>query len=73
MSRSRAWATAHFVYEAFVNGVHVGEAELRPGFAAYHSRIQMQAADVTLRSCAMGCGLAHATAPSRPRRRRWGV
>jgi alpha-L-rhamnosidase len=44
-----AWllATAHGVYEAFVNGTRVGDEELRPGFTAYRSRLQVQSYDVT--------------------------
>jgi alpha-L-rhamnosidase len=39
--------TAHGVYEAFVNGQRVGDAELTPGFTAYRKRIQVQSYDVT--------------------------
>jgi len=44
-----AWlhATAHGVYEAFINGTRVGDEELRPGFTAYRSRLQVQSYDVT--------------------------
>jgi alpha-L-rhamnosidase len=44
-----AWllATAHGVYEAFVNGTRVGDEELRPGFTAYRKRLQVQCYDVT--------------------------
>jgi alpha-L-rhamnosidase len=44
-----AWlhVTAHGVYEAFVNGARVGDEELRPGFTAYRSRLQVQPYDVT--------------------------
>lgn len=35
-------ATAHGVYEAFVNGVRVGERELTPGTSAYHSTLYVQ-------------------------------
>lgn len=41
------FATAHGVYEAFVNGRRVGEHELTPGFTAYRKRIQVQRFDVT--------------------------
>ncbi len=40
-------ATAHGVYEAFVNGTRVGDEELSPGFTAYRSRLQVQTWDVT--------------------------
>ena len=39
--------TAHGVYEAFVNGVRVGDRELEPGFSAYHSTLGVQTYDVT--------------------------
>lgn len=41
------YATAHGVYEAFVNGTRVGDCELTPGFTAYRHRLQVQAFDVT--------------------------
>ncbi len=40
-------ATAHGVYEAFVNGTRVGDHELTPGFTAYQARLQVQTFDVT--------------------------
>ena len=40
-------ATAHGVYEAFVNGTRVADHELTPGFTAYHKRVQVQTFDVT--------------------------
>jgi alpha-L-rhamnosidase len=40
-------ATAHGLYEAFVNGERVGDAELTPGFTAYRRRLQVQSYDVT--------------------------
>jgi alpha-L-rhamnosidase len=40
-------ATAHGVYEAFINGERVGDHELSPGFTAYRSRLQVQTFDVT--------------------------
>lgn len=39
--------TAHGVYEVFVNGTRVGDAELTPGFTAYRRRLQVQTFDVT--------------------------
>jgi alpha-L-rhamnosidase len=44
-----AWlhVTAHGIYEAFINGARVGDEELRPGFTAYRSRLQVQSYDVT--------------------------
>jgi alpha-L-rhamnosidase len=41
------FATAHGVYEAFVNGERVGDIELTPGFSAYRSRLQVHSFDVT--------------------------
>ncbi|MBI4514520.1 MAG: family 78 glycoside hydrolase catalytic domain [Deltaproteobacteria bacterium] len=40
-------ATAHGVYEAFLNGTRVGDCELTPGFTAYRKRLQVQTSDVT--------------------------
>ena len=39
--------TAHGIYEAFVNGVRVGDLELTPGWTAYRNRLQVQTFDVT--------------------------
>jgi alpha-L-rhamnosidase len=33
-------ATAHGIYEAFVNGTRVGDQELTPGYTAYRHRLQ---------------------------------
>ena len=41
------YATAHGLYEAFVNGQRVGDEELTPGFTAYRRRLQVQRYDVT--------------------------
>ena len=41
------YATAHGIYEAFINGTRVGDVELTPGFTAYRKRIQVQTFDVT--------------------------
>jgi alpha-L-rhamnosidase len=40
-------ATAHGLYEAFINGVRVGDLELTPGFTSYRSRLQVHSFDVT--------------------------
>ncbi|MCW8383561.1 family 78 glycoside hydrolase catalytic domain [Streptomyces justiciae] len=45
--QARLYATAHGVYEAFLNGRRVGDMELTPGFTAYRSRLQVQTYDVT--------------------------
>jgi alpha-L-rhamnosidase len=41
--RATLHATAHGVYEAYVNGDRVGNEELTPGFSAYRRRLQVQA------------------------------
>lgn len=46
-SRLDVWATAHGVYELFLNGVRVGGEELTPGFTAYRQRLMVQRFDVT--------------------------
>jgi alpha-L-rhamnosidase len=43
---SRLYLTAHGIYEAFVNGVRVGDAELAPGFTQYRTRLQVQTYDI---------------------------
>ncbi|MGY0063853.1 family 78 glycoside hydrolase catalytic domain [Streptomyces sp. LZ34] len=45
--RARLYATAHGVYEMFVNGIRVGDQELTPGFTSYLSRLHVQTYDVT--------------------------
>jgi alpha-L-rhamnosidase len=44
--RARLYATAHGIYEAFVNGRRVGDAELTPGFTEYRDRLQVQTYDI---------------------------
>jgi alpha-L-rhamnosidase len=44
---ARLHATALGIYEAFLNGSRVGDAELTPGFTQYDSRLQVQTHDVT--------------------------
>jgi alpha-L-rhamnosidase len=44
---ARLYATAHGIYEAFIDGQRVGDAELTPGWTAYRSRLQVQTYDVT--------------------------
>ena len=46
ITAARLYATAHGVYEAFLNGGRVGDAELTPGFTQYDARLQVQAYDV---------------------------
>ncbi|MDI2129381.1 alpha-L-rhamnosidase [Yinghuangia seranimata] len=45
--RARLYATAHGVYEAFLNGVRVGDLELTPGYTAYRDNLHVQTYDVT--------------------------
>lgn len=40
-------ATAHGIYEIFVNAARVGDCELTPGFTAYRKRLQVQTYDAT--------------------------
>jgi alpha-L-rhamnosidase len=40
-------ATAHGIYEAFLNGTRVGNAELTPGYTSYRHTLQVQSYDVT--------------------------
>jgi hypothetical protein len=41
VASARLHATAHGIYEAFVNGTRVGDQELTPGFTAYRSRLSI--------------------------------
>jgi alpha-L-rhamnosidase len=47
VARARLYATAHGIYEAFVNGARAGDAELTPGFTEYRERLQVQVYDIT--------------------------
>lgn len=47
VARARLHATAHGIYECFVNGRRVGDLELTPGFTSYDSILQVQTYDVT--------------------------
>ena len=44
---ARAYATAHGIYELFVNGERVGDQQLTPGSTSYNTTLQVQAHDVT--------------------------
>jgi len=46
VARARFYATAHGVYEAFLNGTRVGDLELTPGTTSYPTRLQVQTHDV---------------------------
>jgi alpha-L-rhamnosidase len=41
------YATAHGIYEAFINGKRVGESYFTPGWTSYGTRLQYQAYDVS--------------------------
>jgi alpha-L-rhamnosidase len=47
VATARLRITAHGVYEAFLNGQRIGDAELTPGFTAYRKRLQGQSYDGT--------------------------
>jgi alpha-L-rhamnosidase len=44
---ARLHATAQGLYEAYLNGERVGDAELTPGYTQYDARLQVQTIDVT--------------------------
>ncbi|HEX6355684.1 glycoside hydrolase family 78 protein [Actinophytocola sp.] len=44
---ARLYATAHGIYEGFLNGERIGDAELTPGFTQYRTRLQVQTYDIT--------------------------
>lgn len=41
------FATAHGVYELYLNGVRLGDQELTPGFTAYRKRLEVQRFDLS--------------------------
>jgi alpha-L-rhamnosidase len=43
---ARLYATAHGLYECFINGLRAGDLELTPGFTGYYHRLQVQTYDV---------------------------
>ena len=43
---ARLHATAHGIYEVFVNGWRVGDAELTPGYTEYREQLQIQTYDI---------------------------
>jgi len=45
--RARVYATAHGIYELFINGRRVGDQQLTPGSTSYHTTLQVQTYDVT--------------------------
>lgn len=44
---ARAYATAHGIYELFINGRRVGDQQLTPGSTSYNTTLQVQAYDIT--------------------------
>ena len=44
--RARAYATAHGIYELFINDQRVGDQQLTPGSTSYRSTLQVQAFDI---------------------------
>jgi alpha-L-rhamnosidase len=44
---ARLYATAHGIYEMFINGRRVGDRELTPGFTSYLSNLHVQVYDVS--------------------------
>ncbi|MCL3777404.1 MULTISPECIES: family 78 glycoside hydrolase catalytic domain [unclassified Actinomyces] len=44
---ARLTATAHGIYEAWINGERVGDCELTPGATTYRATLQVQSYDVT--------------------------
>jgi alpha-L-rhamnosidase len=47
VAAARLHVTAHGLYEGFLNGARIGDAELTPGFTQYDARLQVQTYDVT--------------------------
>jgi alpha-L-rhamnosidase len=45
--RARLYITSLGVYEAYINGHRIGDAELTPGWTDYHKRVYYQTYDVT--------------------------
>ena len=46
-ARARLYATAHGIYETFLNDRRVGDVELAPGFTSYWAHLHVQTYDVT--------------------------
>ena len=47
IARARVYATAHGLYELWLNGERVGDHELAPGWTDYNDRLMYQTFDVT--------------------------
>ena len=46
LGEARVYASAHGIYEVFLNGTRVGDVELAPGFTSYHANLHFQTYDV---------------------------
>lgn len=44
---ARLYATAHGIYETFLNGERIGDRELTPGYTSYWANLHVQTYDVT--------------------------
>lgn len=47
IEKATVFATAHGVYEMYLNGSRVGEDYMAPGWTSYHHRLQYQCYDIT--------------------------
>jgi alpha-L-rhamnosidase len=47
IKQARAYITSHGLYQLFINGRRVGDAELTPGWTSFRNRLQYQTYDVT--------------------------
>lgn len=47
VARARVYVTSHGLYQIYLNGRRVGDAELTPGWTSYNKRLQYQTYDVT--------------------------
>ena len=47
ISRARLYITAHGLYDAYLNGHRIGDAQLAPGSTDYRTRLQYQTYDIT--------------------------
>lgn len=47
IASARLYASAHGIYECYLNGEKVGDQLFTPGFTSYHQRLQYQTYDVT--------------------------
>ena len=47
VAKARLYATAHGIYEVFLNGDRLGDVELAPGFTSYHANLHVQTYDAS--------------------------